>query len=30
MLPRRIRVFSDFLAGRFGDHPYWDEGLEDF
>jgi DNA-binding transcriptional LysR family regulator len=28
MLPRRIRVFSEFLAGRFGDHPYWDEGLE--
>jgi len=28
MLPRRIRVFSDFLAGRIGDHPYWDEGLE--
>ncbi len=29
MLPRRIQVFSDFLAGRFGDHPYWDEGLGD-
>jgi DNA-binding transcriptional LysR family regulator len=28
MLPRRIRVFSDFLAARFGEHPYWDEGLE--
>jgi DNA-binding transcriptional LysR family regulator len=27
LLPRRIQVFSDFLAGRFGDHPYWDEGL---
>jgi DNA-binding transcriptional LysR family regulator len=27
MLPRRIQVFSDFLAGRFGDRPYWDEGL---
>jgi DNA-binding transcriptional LysR family regulator len=27
MLPRRIQVFSDFLAGRFGDNPYWDEGL---
>ena len=27
MLPRRIQVFSDFLAGRFGDHPYWDDGL---
>jgi DNA-binding transcriptional LysR family regulator len=29
MLPRRIRVFSDFLAERFGEHPYWDEGLDD-
>ncbi len=27
LLPRRIQVFSDFLAGRFGDHPYWDKGL---
>jgi len=27
LLPRRIQAFSDFLAGRFGDHPYWDEGL---
>jgi DNA-binding transcriptional LysR family regulator len=27
LIPRRIQVFSDFLAGRFGDHPYWDEGL---
>jgi DNA-binding transcriptional LysR family regulator len=27
MLPRRIQVFSDFLAGRFGERPYWDEGL---
>jgi DNA-binding transcriptional LysR family regulator len=27
LVPRRIQVFSDFLAGRFGDHPYWDEGL---
>ena len=26
MLPRRIQIFSDFLAGRFGEHPYWDEG----
>jgi DNA-binding transcriptional LysR family regulator len=25
MLPRRIRVFADFLAERFGEHPYWDE-----
>ena len=29
MLPRRIRVFSDFLAERFGEHPYWDDGLGD-
>jgi hypothetical protein len=28
MLPRRIQAFSDFLAERFGDSPYWDEGLE--
>jgi DNA-binding transcriptional LysR family regulator len=27
LVPRRIQVFSDFLAGRYGDHPYWDEGL---
>ena len=27
LIPRRIQVFSDFLAQRFGDHPYWDEGL---
>jgi DNA-binding transcriptional LysR family regulator len=27
MLPRRIQAFSDFLAERFGDRPYWDEGL---
>lgn len=27
LVPRRIQVFSDFLAGRFGDHPYWDEDL---
>jgi DNA-binding transcriptional LysR family regulator len=29
MLPRRIRAFSDFLAERFGEHPYWDDGLGD-
>jgi DNA-binding transcriptional LysR family regulator len=29
MLPRRIRVFSDFLAERFGEQPYWDDGLAD-
>jgi DNA-binding transcriptional LysR family regulator len=27
LIPRRIQVFSDFLAGRFGDNPYWDNGL---
>jgi DNA-binding transcriptional LysR family regulator len=27
MLPRRIQLFSDFLAERFGEHPYWDAGL---
>jgi hypothetical protein len=30
MLPRRIQAFSDFLAERFGDRPYWDEGLGHF
>ena len=27
LIPRRIQVFSDFLAERYGDHPYWDDGL---
>jgi DNA-binding transcriptional LysR family regulator len=27
LLPGRIQAFSDFLAGRFGDHPSWDNGL---
>ena len=27
LIPRRIQVFSDFLAGRYGDNPYWDDGL---
>ena len=27
LIPRRIQAFSSFLAERFGDHPYWDEGL---
>jgi len=26
-IPRRIQVFSDFLSGRYGEHPYWDAGL---
>ena len=28
LIPRRIQAFSDFLARRFGDHPYWDDGLK--
>jgi DNA-binding transcriptional LysR family regulator len=27
LTPRRVQKFSDFLARRFGDHPYWDDGL---
>ena len=27
LIPRRIKVFSDYLAGCFGEHPYWDNGL---
>ncbi|MFQ5644561.1 MAG: LysR family transcriptional regulator [Thiogranum sp.] len=27
LIPKRIQAFSEFLAGRFGDRPYWDEGL---
>ncbi len=27
LMPKRIQAFSDFLAGRLGDCPYWDEGL---
>jgi DNA-binding transcriptional LysR family regulator len=27
LMPRRVQVFSDFLSGRYGDHPYWDAGL---
>jgi DNA-binding transcriptional LysR family regulator len=27
LTPRRIQILSEFLAGRFGDHPYWDNGL---
>lgn len=30
LIPKRIQVFSDFLAGRFGDLPYWDDGLRTF
>lgn len=25
--PIRVRALVDFLAGRFGDPPYWDEGI---
>lgn len=28
LIPRRIRVFSEFLAQRFGDRPYWDALLQ--
>ncbi len=24
-LPRRIRLFIDYLAQNFGDNPYWDK-----
>ncbi len=24
LIPKRVQVFSDFLASRFGDCPYWD------
>jgi DNA-binding transcriptional LysR family regulator len=27
-LSQRVRAFSDHLAGRFGDRPYWDRFLE--
>jgi len=27
-LSRRVRAFSDFLAERFGDSPYWDDCLD--
>jgi DNA-binding transcriptional LysR family regulator len=27
LIPKRIQVFSDFLAERYGEHPYWDDGL---
>ncbi len=29
LLPRKVRVFIDFLAQQFGPAPYWDEGLFD-
>lgn len=29
LLSRRVRAFSDFLAERFADPPYWDSCLED-
>ena len=28
LTPRRIQVPSDFLAGRYGEHPYWDDGIK--
>lgn len=27
LTPRRLRVFSDYLQGRFGETPYWDDDL---
>jgi DNA-binding transcriptional LysR family regulator len=27
-LSQKVRVFVDFLAGRFGPEPYWDAGLD--
>jgi DNA-binding transcriptional LysR family regulator len=27
LIPKRIQIFSDFLAGRYGENPYWDAGL---
>lgn len=27
LMPRRVQAFADFLVGRFGEHPYWDENL---
>lgn len=27
LMPKRVRVFSDFLAQQLGDFPEWDEGL---
>lgn len=28
-LSRRVRAFADFLAGQFGEQPYWDRVLQD-
>ena len=27
LTPRRVQVFSDYLLSRFGDYPYWDDGV---
>ncbi len=27
LIPRRVQVCAEFLAERFGDHPYWDREL---
>jgi DNA-binding transcriptional LysR family regulator len=27
LLPQRVQRFIEFLSGRFGDRPYWDENL---
>jgi DNA-binding transcriptional LysR family regulator len=26
-IPQRVRVLADYLRQQFGDHPYWDSGL---
>jgi len=28
LIPKRIRLFSDYLFDYFGDTPYWDKGLD--
>ena len=27
MMPHRVKVFTDFLSDRYGEHPYWDDCL---
>ncbi len=27
LVPKRVQALADFLAARFGDHPYWDDCL---
>ena len=28
LIPKRIQVLSDFLSGRFGGQPYWDDAMD--